>query len=167
MAGTSYILMRWWWCLLCTRPTGWLVIFQTHSNKSAVPTCLFTRTHPDFESLLLLLKAACSAGSNRTNFIVFGLTQSGFEPTIYRSRGKHAIHYTIDAVLLIKLYVIKFVKAGQQFSLETPVSSSSKTDHNNKTVEIPLKVTLNTISQLTNNTYILKYVDIHSISKTS
>ena len=22
MARTSYILMRWWWCLLCTKPTG-------------------------------------------------------------------------------------------------------------------------------------------------
>jgi hypothetical protein len=23
MARTSYILIRWWWCLLCTRPTLW------------------------------------------------------------------------------------------------------------------------------------------------
>jgi hypothetical protein len=22
LAGTSYISMRWWWCLLCTRPTS-------------------------------------------------------------------------------------------------------------------------------------------------
>jgi len=27
MARTSYILMKWWWCLLCTRPTGLLGFF--------------------------------------------------------------------------------------------------------------------------------------------
>jgi len=32
-----------------------------------------------------------------TNLIVFGLTRSGLESTIYRTRGKH---YTTDAVLL-------------------------------------------------------------------
>jgi hypothetical protein len=32
------------------------------------------------------------------NFIVFGLTRSGFEPTIYRTRGEHANQYIIDAV---------------------------------------------------------------------
>jgi hypothetical protein len=32
-----------------------------------------------------------------TNFIVFGLTRSGLEPTIYRTRGEHANHYTTDA----------------------------------------------------------------------
>jgi hypothetical protein len=34
--------------------------------------------------------------STNTNFIVFGLTQSGLEPTIYRIRGEQAKHYTID-----------------------------------------------------------------------
>ena len=33
-----------------------------------------------------------------TNFIVFDLIRSGLEPTIYRIRGEHANHYTIDAV---------------------------------------------------------------------
>ena len=33
-----------------------------------------------------------------TNLIVSGLTRPGFEPTIYRTRGKHANHYTTDAV---------------------------------------------------------------------
>ena len=28
--------------------------------------------------------------ATHTNFIVFGLTRPGFEPTIYRSRGEHA-----------------------------------------------------------------------------
>jgi hypothetical protein len=33
-----------------------------------------------------------------TNFVVFCLTRSGLEPTIYRTRDEHANHYTIDAV---------------------------------------------------------------------
>ena len=39
-----------------------------------------------------------------TNFIVFGLTRSELEPTIYPTRGEHANHYTTDAVgkLLIR-----------------------------------------------------------------
>jgi hypothetical protein len=31
-------------------------------------------------------------------FIVFGLTRTGIEPTIYCTRGEHANHYTTDAV---------------------------------------------------------------------
>ena len=33
-----------------------------------------------------------------TNFIVFGLTQPGLEPTIYRTRDEHANHYATDVV---------------------------------------------------------------------
>ena len=33
-----------------------------------------------------------------TNFIVFGLTRSGLEPTIYHTQGEHAYHYTTNAV---------------------------------------------------------------------
>ena len=32
------------------------------------------------------------------NFIVFGLTRLGLEPTIYCIRGQQATHYTTDAV---------------------------------------------------------------------
>jgi hypothetical protein len=31
-----------------------------------------------------------------TNFTVLGLTRSGLEPTIYRTQGEHANHYTTD-----------------------------------------------------------------------
>jgi len=37
MARTSNISMRWWWCLLCTRPTylaGFFIVLD-HLNKSA------------------------------------------------------------------------------------------------------------------------------------
>jgi hypothetical protein len=38
-----------------------------------------------------------SGEATNTNFIVLGLTWSGFEPKIYCTRGEHANHYTTDA----------------------------------------------------------------------
>jgi hypothetical protein len=38
-----------------------------------------------------------SGEATNTNFIVFGLTRPGLEPTIYRILGQHADHYTTDA----------------------------------------------------------------------
>jgi D-alanyl-D-alanine dipeptidase len=37
-----------------------------------------------------------------TNFIVFGLTRSGLESTIYRTQGKHANHYSTDVVNILE-----------------------------------------------------------------
>jgi hypothetical protein len=37
-----------------------------------------------------------SGEATHTNFIVFSLTRSGIEPTIYRTRGEHANHYATD-----------------------------------------------------------------------
>ena len=39
-----------------------------------------------------------SGEATNTNFIVFGSTRPGLEPTIYRTRGEHANHYATDAV---------------------------------------------------------------------
>jgi hypothetical protein len=36
--------------------------------------------------------------ATNTNFIVFDWNWSGFETTIYRTRGEHANHYATDAV---------------------------------------------------------------------
>jgi hypothetical protein len=38
--------------------------------------------------------------SNKCKFLVFGLTQSGFEPTFYRT-PEHGNQYTTDVVVLI------------------------------------------------------------------
>jgi hypothetical protein len=43
------------------------------------------------QSLLFLLNAYSREATN-TNFIVFGLTRPGLEPTIYHTRGEHANH---------------------------------------------------------------------------
>ena len=42
----------------------------------------------------------CMLGGEATNyqFVVFRLTQSGLEPTIYCTQGEHANHYTTNAV---------------------------------------------------------------------
>jgi hypothetical protein len=36
---------------------------------------------------------------------VFGLTQSGIEPVIYRTRGKHVNHYTTNAVVIVIVHL--------------------------------------------------------------
>jgi hypothetical protein len=40
-------------------------------------------------------------GTGNTNFLVLGLTRSGLEPTIFRTRDEHANHYAAEAMLLI------------------------------------------------------------------
>ena len=47
---------------------------------------------------VFLLTAACLAEKQDIPIIVFGLTRSGLEPTIYSTWGEHADHYTTDAV---------------------------------------------------------------------
>jgi hypothetical protein len=39
-----------------------------------------------------------SGETTNTNFIIFGLTRLGLEPTIYRTLGEHANHYATDVV---------------------------------------------------------------------
>jgi hypothetical protein len=46
------------------------------------------------QSLFFLLNAACLAEKQQIPILVFGL----LEPTIYRTWGKHANHYTTNAV---------------------------------------------------------------------
>ena len=42
----------------------------------------------------------------KTNFVVFDLTRSEREPTIYRTRVEHANHYTTDAVSLVLMSIM-------------------------------------------------------------
>jgi hypothetical protein len=51
------------------------------------------------QSLLFLLNAGClGVKPKNTNFIVFSLTPSVLEPTIYLTRGEYANQYTTDEV---------------------------------------------------------------------
>ena len=54
-----------------------------------------------------------SGEATHTDLIVFGFNQSGFETTIYRTRGGHANTYTTDAV----------GPKGEGTQLEMPVPS--------------------------------------------
>jgi hypothetical protein len=42
-----------------------------------------------------------SGEATNTNLIVFGLTRLGLKPTIYRTIGEYANHYTTDAVIFV------------------------------------------------------------------
>jgi hypothetical protein len=68
---------------------GWHVAPLTHYYDSE-PTSL--------SSYSLMLRAL--RWGNKYKFIVFGLTWSVIEPTIYHTLGEHANHYTTDAVSL-------------------------------------------------------------------
>ena len=50
------------------------------------------------QSILFSLMLRAKRKVTYCNFTVFDLTRPGLEPTIYRTRGEHANHYTIDAV---------------------------------------------------------------------
>ena len=46
----------------------------------------------------VLSNAVCLAEKQNTNFLAFGLTRFGLEPTIYGSQDEHANHVITDAV---------------------------------------------------------------------
>jgi hypothetical protein len=47
-----------------------------------------------------------SGETTNTNFIVFGLTQPGLEPTIYCTQGEHANQYATNAINVIGDYML-------------------------------------------------------------
>ena len=61
------------------------------------------------QSLLFLLNATSLAQSNNYQFIVFGLTRSGLDPTIYGTQGENANNYTIDTVVLVSIEKIRLI----------------------------------------------------------
>jgi hypothetical protein len=59
-----------------------------------------------------------SGEATNTNFIVFGLTEPGLKPTIYRTQGEHANHYATDVVDICSLFQISLIKLAL-FGLKT------------------------------------------------
>jgi hypothetical protein len=93
MARTCYFSMRWWWGLPCTRPivlAPWIDAV-TLGHIIRIPS----------QSVYALSPQCCVLSGEVTNTIVFGLTQSGLEPTIYRTRVDNASHYTTVAVRFV------------------------------------------------------------------
>jgi hypothetical protein len=92
LARTSYSLMRWW--PLCTRPTrsvGFLVL--AHSAVRHVRPFWHIILIPS-QLVFVLTPSGCmlSRKATNTNFIAFGWTRQGLEPTIYHTWGIHANH---------------------------------------------------------------------------
>ena len=71
-------------------------------------TCNTTWTHyPDSDATSICSFSLCSVFSRETrntNCIVFGLTPSRPELTIYHTQGEHANNYTTDVGFIIKMY---------------------------------------------------------------
>ena len=88
-------------CPICT---SWIWIMLAHWNNSpridmsSVPLGHIILIPNRSVLALSPLWWVLSGEATNTNFIVFGLTRSGLEPTIYRTRGEHTNHYTTDAV---------------------------------------------------------------------
>ena len=106
MARSSSFSMKWWWSPLYTRSArliGFIIVLVHRNNSPRIDISSHSDTLSWFranQSLLFLFNAACLAEKQQiTNFVVFGLTRPGLEPTIYRTRGDHANHYATDAVV--------------------------------------------------------------------
>jgi hypothetical protein len=121
---TSYILMRGWWCPLCTIPT----FLDFHSASSLKQHSAGRHVAPPGHIILIPNKSVfavtpwyckSSGEAANTNFIVFGLIRPGIEPTIYRTQGEHANHRTTDAVVKRKLLSLRgnlHIETGPSFS---------------------------------------------------
>ena len=103
--------MSWWWDPFCSDQHTELEFYiasslkQQSAGRHAAPLgyIILIPSQPVFA--LSPYFCMLSGEATNTNFIVFGLTRSGLEPTIYCTRGEHANHYTTNAVShLIRYY---------------------------------------------------------------
>ena len=85
-------------------------------NCLNISTCHSTRTHYSYSEPISL-----SGEAPNTNFIIFGLTRLGLEPTIYRNRSENANNYATDAVSgLTRLF--NHMQSCRCFQLSTDVT---------------------------------------------
>ena len=79
------------------------------------------------QSLLFLLNVACLEKYQQIPSL-YGLTRLGLEPTIYRTRGRHANHYTTNAVSCLRTFTFRYyyqlVSANIHISLLLPARVS-------------------------------------------
>jgi hypothetical protein len=74
-------------------PLGHIILIQSQPVFALTPEC-----------------RVLSGEATNTNFIVFGLTRPGIEPTIYHTRGDHSNHYTPPMRRTTKWIVIVLLK---------------------------------------------------------
>ena len=92
-------------------PLGHIILILSQPVFALIPSCFIL-----------------SEEATHTNFIVFGLTRPEHEPTIYRTRGEHANHYTTDAVCLLltftwKIYTFRDFKV---YACSRPIKALSQ-----------------------------------------
>ena len=105
---------------------SWIFIVLVHWNNSVAPLghIILIPSQPIFA--LFPWCCVLSGEGTHTNFIVFGLTGSGMEPTIYHTRGEHANHYTTDAVSTFhKLVLHKCLTRIYEIQYQNKWSNSS------------------------------------------
>ena len=73
------------------RMTEWLLF-----NANSAIFQLYHGENKLIVNEMMMTSLYCREATN-TNIIGFGLTRSGLEPTIYRTRGEHDSHYTTVA----------------------------------------------------------------------
>jgi len=85
---------------ICTRPTRlvrFFIVLAHWNNSPRIDMSFHSHTFSLFRAnqfVLLPLNAVCLAEKQQIPILVFGLTGSGLEPTIYHTRGKH-LNYNI------------------------------------------------------------------------
>ena len=103
--------MRWWWDPLCPRQRrrvgfhGASSLKQQSTGRHVAPHGHIILIPSQAGFALTPYWCVPSGEATNTNFKVFGLTRPGLEPTIYRTRGEHANHYTTDAVLVSSNFI--------------------------------------------------------------
>jgi hypothetical protein len=75
-------------CFLCAKSSSLRAI----NHRIMCLMWTFFQWPSTLKNLVGVLTSCCvlSGQATNTNFIVFGLTRSGLEPTIYHTRGEHA-----------------------------------------------------------------------------
>ena len=91
----------WWGPLFLDQHTGLAFYSASSPKQQSAGRQVAPLGHiiliPSQPLFALSPKCACGEATN-ANFIVFGLTGRGLEPTVYHTRGEHANHYSTDAV---------------------------------------------------------------------
>jgi hypothetical protein len=84
--------------LYCTDTPSWILYSVRSLKQQSADRHVAPVGHIILIPILSHKCCALSGEATNTNFIVFVLTRSGLEPTIFRTRREHANYYTTDVV---------------------------------------------------------------------
>jgi hypothetical protein len=118
--------------LYWTNTLSWNFIVLAHRHWNNSPL-IDMSTHSDTLSWFqasksLLFSPYCSVISREatnTNYIVFGFTRSGLEPTIYCTRGEHGNHYTTNEPTIYRTRG----KHGNHYTTNEPTIYRTRGEH--------------------------------------